>query len=334
LKVEHLGLRAPELDFEGYWLFALLEEESPFRAVKMGFSVGRYEGEDLGVAVPGDPGNVLCVIELINVEDSVSFSTDALRRSEISQSNENIDILFGDLGRFRGEWPDIKFQMTEPENGIRLDFDLRGNNVHWWPDLALPGTYYRQYVCPDMELTGTITLDGQSHSVKGMGAFDRPFGRLVKSPTSRGVGFWHYDVIMWEDRSTALSWLVTDLSGEKILNYGMGNFHRSELLLFEHFQIEYLEFESRGEGGMLPRRWKATLSGEDGRLDYEVEALGQKYDSSKPHESFLMPSPVLSCKGGLTTTEGEQLMLKGIGLPEYHVAHRGPLDASSVRQSK
>ncbi|MGW8178681.1 MAG: hypothetical protein ACWGQW_07955, partial [bacterium] len=195
LKNEHLSLRAPELDFEGYWLFALLDKGSPFRAVKMGFSVGRYEGEDLGVGVPGDPGNVLCVIDLINEEDSVSFSTDVLRRSEISQSYEDTDILFGKLGRFRGNWPNLKFEMVEPENEIRLDFDLQGNHVHWWPDITLPGTYYRQYVCPDMELSGTITVKGKSHPVKGMGAFDRPFGRLVKSPTSRGVGYWHYDVI-------------------------------------------------------------------------------------------------------------------------------------------
>jgi len=93
LKNEYLSLRAPELDFEGYWLFALLEKGSPFRAVKMGFSVGRYEGEDLGVGVPGDPGNVLCVIDLINEEDSVSFSTDALRRSEISQSCEESETM-------------------------------------------------------------------------------------------------------------------------------------------------------------------------------------------------------------------------------------------------
>lgn len=334
LRDEHLGLRAPELDFEGYWLFAILEEGSPFRAIKMGFSVGRYEGEDLGAGVPGDPGNVLCVIELVNAKDSVSFSSDTLRRHEISQSGEETDILFGSLGRFRGSWPDLKFQMVEPESDIRLEFDLRGRNVHWWPDIILPGTYYRQYVCPDMELSGRVVLGGQSHPVKGMGAFDRPFGRLVKSPASRGVGYWHYDVIVWEDRLTTLSWFVTDLSGETWLNYGMGNFDRSRLLLFEKFEIEYLEFESRGEGIELPRRWKGTLSGEDGCLEYEVEALGQEYDPDKPHRSFLMPSLLLNCKGVLTTPGGDRRSLKGMGLPEYHVAHRGPLDTAPDCQDR
>jgi len=334
LKNEHLGLRAPEFDFEGYWLFALLEEGSPFRAVKMGFSVGRYEGRDLGVDVPGDPGNVLCVIDLINEDDSISFSTDAIRRHEISQSPEGTDILFGQLGRFRANWPSLRFQMVEPGNDIRLDFELRGKTVHWWPDLVLPGTYYRQFVCPDMELGGTIMVAGQTYSVTGMGAFDRPFGRLVKSPTSRGIGYWHYDVIAWEDRTTTLSWLVTDLAGETVLNYGMGNIGQSELLLFEDFDIEYLEFEGRGEGIHLPRKWRAVLSGEDGRLDYQVEALGQEFDPGNPRESFLLPSLILSCRGTLTTPHGDELTLKGMGLPEYHVAHLGPLDLDSDRQSK
>jgi hypothetical protein len=185
-----------------------------------------------------------------------------------------------------------------------------------------------------MELIGTIAIEGQSHTVKGMGAFDRPFGRLVKSPTSRGVGYWHYDVISWEDHSTTLSWLVTGLAGDTVFKYGMGNFGRPELLLFEDLDIEYLDFESREEGVELPRRWKAILSGEDGRLEYEVEGLGQKYDPTTPNESFLMPSLILSCRGTLTTPDGEERTLKGVGLPEYHVAHRGPLELDSEDQSK
>ncbi len=198
LRQEDLALRAPQLDFEGYWLFGLLEEGSPFRAAKMGFSVGRYEGEDLGVDVPGDPGNVLCVIDLVNEWDAISFSTDSMSRHEISQSPQETDILFGRLGRFRGNWPILQFQMLDPQHGIELEFDLKGRHVHWWPDFVLPGTYYRQFVCPDMELTGTIKRQGQDHPVRGMAAFDRPFGRLVKSSTSRGVGYWHYEVILWQ----------------------------------------------------------------------------------------------------------------------------------------
>jgi hypothetical protein len=65
-----------------------------------------------------------------------------------------------------------------------------------------------------------------------------------------------------------------------------------------------------------------------------VKALGQEYDPDKPHESFLMPCLILSCKGVLTTPEGEQRTLKGMGLPEYHVAHRGPLDGSPLYHDK
>jgi hypothetical protein len=139
---------------------------------------------------------------------------------------------------------------------------------------------------------------------------------------------------LWEAQFVTVSWFVTDLTGETVLSYGMGNFGRPELLLFEDFDIDYLDFESREADIELPRRWRATLSGEDGRLEYEVKALGQEYDPSRPQDSFLMPNPILSCNGRLTTPDGEALKLTGVGLPEYHVAHLGPLDLNSDRQSK
>ncbi len=131
-----------------------------------------------------------------------------------------------------------------------------------------------------------------------------------------------------------VAWLVTDLSGKPLIRYGMGNFGRPELLLFEHFHLEYLGFEDRGEGVKLPRRWRGILDGEDGCLEYEVNALGQDYDPTRQPDSFLMPNLLLHCEGQLKTSEGGTCDLVGVGLPEYHVAHRGPLDSIPERHSK
>jgi hypothetical protein len=324
LEISDLCLHGPALDFDGFWLFCPLRSASEVRGLKIGFSIGRYEGSDLGMATPGDPNSVRYHLELITEQESISYSVN-LSRLDVSSSPSEFDIIVGLLGRIRGSWPRFELEMTDPDHELSVNLRFGAKTVHWWPDIVMPRTTYRQYVLPDTEVKGTISLRGQIFEVSGLGAFDRPFGRLVSSPTSRGIGYWHYDVIMWDEEFTTVSWLVSDRDGQPTIAYGMGSLGQgqSNLSLFEHFELEYLEFEERGQGRRMPRKWRGTLSGEDGHLVYTVNAIGQRYDAAILGSSRC-PTLLMQCDAHFTDGNGVR-QLAGIGLPEYHVAHFDPL---------
>lgn len=320
-----LRLRGPWVDFDGYWLFAPLRRGTDFRALKMGFSVGHYEGSDFALDGRGDPNKVRCTLELIGERDRITFKKTGLTRAQVASAPDGLDIRVGALARIRGAWPTLDFEMRHPEEGIAVDVQLAGRHVHWWPDMVLPGTTFRQYVVPDAAVTGSITIRDRTYGISGLGAFDRPFGRLVASPTSAGLGHSHYDVIMWDERFITVSWLVSDREGRPHIAYGMGT-GSGALLLFERFEVEYLEFEEHAKGKRIPRRWRGVLSGEAGTLTYSAAAVG--YDADAALAAEPTANHLLTCDGTFTGRQGKTVVLAGVGFPEYHVAYWDPLRPS------
>ena len=139
--------------------------------------------------------------------------------------------------------------------------------AHWVPDHVY-STMYSYVVFPEFAFHGTITFQGMAHDVSGIGAFDHVNGRNVASPTSPGVGFWHYDPVMWEGGGVSNILYFVGSAGQVVVGTGVttvpdGAYHPAPRCSVEHLEIADGGPNSGvGEGAQaVPRKWASPARG-------------------------------------------------------------------------
>ena len=115
--------------------------------------------------------------------------------------------------------------------------------------------------------------------MSGIGALDHVNGRNVASPTSPGVGFWHYDPVTWENGGVSNILYFVGSAGETVVAAGVttlpdGAYHPAPLCSVEYLEIAEGGTNSGvGEGNQpVPRRWRARLEAPHGSLEYVAQA--------------------------------------------------------------
>lgn len=217
-----LGLQFPACDFAGYFLFAALERGGPCQALNLGLLVGTHDGRDLGFpAMVGDSRGVVVIRSLIHEGISYRSPDDAsYARADVVYSRAGLDVQVADVARIRGSWPDFELFFVDPVHDIVYDLAGSAGYVHWVPDHVY-STTYSYVVFPDFSFDGTITIKGVTHHVAGVGALDHVNGRNVASPTSPGVGFWHYDPVAWEGIAVSNTLYFVGTAGDVVVGAGV-----------------------------------------------------------------------------------------------------------------
>jgi hypothetical protein len=275
-----LGLQFPACDWAGYFLFATLSGDGPCQAVNVGLLLGHMEGRDLRMPeMIGDTRGIVVIRSLIH--DGVSYrapDVTSYTRADMVYSRSGLDVQVADVARIRGTWPDFELYFYDPTHDITYELSGRAGCVHWVPDHVY-SNLYSYLVLPDFAFTGTITLKGVQHQVAGMGGLDHVNGRNVTSPSSPGVGFWHYDPIAWDDGTVSNSLYFEGANGQVVIGSGMTtapdrDYHPGS------FAIDYLEVTdgaaNSGLGAMrqpVPRVWRGRLDCGHGTLEYVARAV-------------------------------------------------------------
>ena len=317
-----LGLQFPACDFAGYFLFATLDGEGPCRALNLGLLIGTHDGRDLGFpAMVGDSREVVVIRSLIH--DGVSYRSpddSSYTRADVVYSRAGLDVQVADAARIRGRWPNFELFFVDPVHDIVYDLAGRAGVAHWVPDHVY-STVYSYVVFPDFSFDGTITLEGVTHHVAGVGALDHVNGRNVASPSSPGVGFWHYDPITWDGGAVSNALYFVGNAGEVVVGAGVttlpdGGYHPSP-----RYSIEYLEVaEGQGNSGIgnvrqnVPRVWRGRLEAPHGALEYIAQAV----DVLAPDGAAVTEANVLfEATGVFSSSGGARIDVRGRGYSEF-----------------
>jgi hypothetical protein len=317
-----LGLQFPACDFAGYFLFATLDGDGPCRALNLGLLIGTHDGRDLGFpAMVGDAREVVVIRSLIH--DGVSYRSpddSSYTRADVVYSRAGLDVQVADVARLRGRWPDFELFFVDPVHDIVYDLAGRARYAHWVPDHVYSSAY-SYVVFPDFSFEGTITVGGVTHRVSGVGALDHVNGRNVASPSSPGVGFWHYDPVTWDGGAVSNALYFVGNAGEVVVGAGVttlpdGGYHPSP-----RCSIEYLEVaDGQGNSGLgnvrqsVPREWRVRLEAAPGVLEYLARAV----DVLAPDGSALTEANSLfEATGVFSRSGGGAIDVRGRGYGEF-----------------
>lgn len=317
-----LGLQFPACDFAGYFLFAALAGEGPCQALNLGLLIGEHDGRDLGFpTMVGDPRGVVVIRSVIH--EGISYrSPDAssYTRADVVYSRAGLDVQVADVARIRGRWPNFELFFVDPVHDIVYELAGSAGYAHWVPDHVY-STTYSYVVFPDFSFEGTITLKGMTHHVSGVGALDHVNGRNVASPTSPGVGFWHYDPIAWDGGAVSNALYFVGNAGEVVVGAGVttlpdGGYHPSP-----RCSIEYLEVaEGQGNSGIRPERqsvprvWRGRLEALHGTLEYVARAA----DVLAPDGAAVTEANALfEAIGVFSSIGGGKIDVRGRGYGEF-----------------
>lgn len=317
-----LGLQFPACDFAGYFLFAALNGEGPCQALNLGLLVGTHDGRDLGFPkMVGDSREVVVIRSLIH--DGVSYRSPddtSFTRADVVYSRAGLDVQVADVARLRGTWPNFELHFVDPVYDVVYDLAGRAGYAHWVPDHVYSSAY-SYVVFPDFSFDGTITVKGAVHRVSGIGALDHVNGRNVPSPTSPGVGFWHYDPVTWDIGAVSNALYFMGGSGGAAVSAGVmtlpdGGYHPSP-----RCSIEYLEIaDGQANSGIgrgcqpVPRAWRVRLEAAHGDLEYVARAIEVVAPDGRPLKEA---NALFEATGVFSSTEGARVDLRGRGYSEF-----------------
>jgi hypothetical protein len=334
-----LSLQFPACDWSGYFLFSALAGEGACQAVNLGVSVGIPDAAEHGVPEwDGDPHAVLVIAAVIC--DGISYrwtDSESYTRSDLIYSRVGLDLQVADVIRIRGEWPYFELYFRDPVHDIVYELDGRAGYVHWVPDHIQANNLY-SYVCfPDYAFGGTITVKGTEHRVEGLGGFDHVACRTRGSTRSPGVGFWHYDPIMWEGGHVSNGLFYLGRKGEPYIKNGMmtlpdGGYHPAD-----RFEIEYLELGegtanagTSGQPQIVPRRWRARMEARHGVLTYETTPM----EVTDPSGAVIIePNVVFQAEGEFKSRTGGTIPMVGKGHNEYMGSALDPSRVDAISRS-
>jgi len=317
-----MSLQFPACDFSGYFLFSALSGDGPCQAVNVGVHVGLGDGAEAGVPqwVRDPYKNFVITSVICDGKSYRSLDDTSYTRGDIIYSRQGLDLQVADVVRVRGSWPYIEMYFLDKRYEITYELEGRAGYVNWLPDHIFTHGLY-SYVCfPDFRFHGTITVKGVQHRVEGVGGFDHITGRCVGSPSCPGVGYWHYDPILWSDGHISNGLFFLGRDGTPYCRTGVmtlpdGGYHPSK------FTVEYLELgegtANAGSGGppqTVPRRWRARMEGSHGTLTYTTTPM----EVSDPSGARLIePNVVFHAAGEFRGRSGEVLKLTGKGFNEF-----------------
>lgn len=329
-----LGLQFPATDWSCYFLYSSIAGPGPFHALNLGVHVGHMSGADTRVReFGGDQNGVFLVTALVH-EDRLYrwFDTTTYQRTDAIYSRNGLDLQIGDVCRVKGSWPFIDLYYHDKPNDIVYRLAGRATYAHWVPDHVMTTNLYSFLLLPDYTFNGVITFKGRDFEVNGIGGFDHVSARIIRNPRTKGVGFWHYDPVAWNEEFASAGLFYLDRQGAPFIKGGVttlpdGGYHPAP-----SFEIEYLELAEgaafSGEAGaaqIVPRRWRATMTAANGRLVYEARPIPLAGAEGQPlHE----PNVPFWAEGEWTGTDGRRLQLSGKGYMEYL---SGTLDPSHLR---
>ncbi|MBM3709958.1 MAG: hypothetical protein FJW61_06015 [Actinobacteria bacterium] len=319
-----LGLQFPACDCGCYYLFSPLIGDGPCQAINLGIHVGHTNGSKIEIPqLSGDPNRVFIVTSLIC--DNKSYRTldfTTYTRSDVIYSRQGLDLQVADVVRIKGSWP--YFEMYYIDKVYNIIYELEGcaGHAHWVSDHIQTNMLYSYLLFPDFKFHGTITFKGISHKIKGIGSFDHVNGRNINNPNGPGVGFWHADPIMWDDKYISNGLFYYDHKGNPYIKSGIttlpdGGYHPSD-----NFEIEYIELEEGVDytgkekvKKVLPRKWRAKMVANHGTLIYETNPI-EVFDPES-NNKLIEPCIVSHVNGEFHCQNGKVIKLSGKGYNEF-----------------
>ncbi|MEA2378451.1 MAG: hypothetical protein QOK00_2697 [Thermoleophilaceae bacterium] len=323
LSNDDLRIRFPEKDFDGYWLVGGIRGDERFQAMFLGFGLGVNDGYDWGFReVIPDTNFSLYVIRLITADDAVTYVEQPINRHQFEYDRTKLDVRLEDRVRITAEWPHVSYYMASPDKSVVVQFQGEMSISHWSRDMAMRGTSWTTVAMPDLEYEGTISLDGDERPFSGIATLDHPSGRLFKSPTSPGAGYWEYNAFMLNDAFGLYQLKMVDgngelMSSEAITNFPDGKKHVGEM------ELEYTQFEDRGTIG-VPRQWRCVVRADHGTLEYTVTAVGQDANGTPHVPGDPFPNFLLLVEGEFTGNDGKVMAITGKGSGETVISGWDP----------
>ena len=144
--------------------------------------------------------------------------------------------------------------------------------------------------------------------------------RNIGSPSSPGVGFWHYDPVLWSDGHVSNGLFYLGRQGEPYIQSGVmtvpdGGYHPAE-----RFTIDYLEW-AKAQRTLAPRARLKSSRGAGGprsRRARHPYVFDHAHAVRDPNGSPLIePNVVFLAEGEFRSRTGEVLHLTGKGHNEY-----------------
>ncbi|MBI2897320.1 MAG: hypothetical protein HYY06_27430 [Deltaproteobacteria bacterium] len=295
--VADLARRAPPAAWEAYFLIGVFPEASPLRWCKVQiFSGGRDLGRTCLSAIEGmdGPGRLLV---LAGRSGSIEERSRLLRQGELQRSPDGWHVRLDGLD-WAGSYPELRLDCSDP--GFRADTRTEERLV--WLRLPRVLTYWSAF--------GSVDWEGADGRARGAGIVEHAWGADSRLPVTRlAPSWWHWDVLAFDDGSTAAG-LAVAFAGQLRGVRGGGRITGEPFAIGRGPSIRVLDWTDQA-ARPVPARWSGRWRLGAVELEYEARAS--------------TPVAAVLTRGGFLgfTFEGEAVagvlrrQVRGAGFCEY-----------------
>jgi hypothetical protein len=281
---DNLGAKWPGWD-GWYVLLVPQDSEAPAKAIRVSIMTGLYglEGIDHYAELRG-----LSAFEA--VEYLIMIQTDATsqlfrrylpKQTDLAIRRDQLLVVVKDWGEIGGQWPHYRIQMHAPEADMALSLTYTGKHLIWWADLPHLFTYFAAFG----DLQGTLTLNGQDYTVRGLGSFEHGFARKPFNYDTllrplRGLQklcrctlmHYHYNLLIGADGFHGGMMLAQGV-GIDFRNLGGIYLPDGRFVRLTQIEVDYLEFEELDDQALspaiqFPKKWVVRATAESGSIEY------------------------------------------------------------------
>jgi hypothetical protein len=324
--VSNVIIDADRYSYEGNWLFCTFGQ-SDIVAARIGFGRGKMDWRDYGLeGAPISAKALFSRIEIITSQGIYAyFSSDPEAGEFLTSSPSVFDLRFNqgqqDLIRMSG-WPVTRWRFQNPEGTLTAEFTVELSQLTVWPDFLMPSNIFGVSV-GSAAVSGSVCLEGETHSVAGTAVFDHP--RIVVQPNSVAPFGWYlYAPIQFANGIQLACYYSEDGTGQRddIYSAGMMVWKNGKGHFLTECQVSNLILDSDGQ----PAQWETRLKGNE----YSVYFLAKirelplvrgwgDADPSRTQGKYVA-YPLLMEVEGEAVFEGQQMKLEqGRGIAEFLV---------------
>jgi hypothetical protein len=272
--------------WDGWYVFmAPRQADTPVKAIRLSMMTGLYglDGIDDYADLAGlSAFEVVEFLVMIQTQHTSHLFRRYLPKStDLAIRRDQLLMVVKDWGEIGGQWPHYRAQMRDPRADIEISLNYDGEDLVWWADLPHFFTYFAAFG----ELTGTITFQGQSYTISGLGSFEHGFARkpfnfdsllkplrLAQKLLPFTLIHYHYNLLLGPDGFHGGMMLAQGL-GLDFRNLGGiylpdGRFHQLTDITVEYVKMEEVEGESFRPAVPFPKRWHIKARADGGTFEY------------------------------------------------------------------
>ena len=220
--------------WDGWYFLTLFGSKDSARLIRGSIMTGMYGIEDIDnyqklMLNLSTDSVVECLFMLPQPEITLLSHEYLPKYPYLEIQTDRLDVTVTNRGKITGKWPEYRFELSNPQDGITLSLRYRAQDIIWWADLTEVFTYFTSFG----QMEGELKKNGELlQNINSIGSFDHGFAkkcfnydpmflpvRMWKRLFSFNVVHYHYDLLFTEEGLHG-GLMRTNGFGIKVRNFG------------------------------------------------------------------------------------------------------------------